>query len=295
MLVNKNLNHITFFTIFLLTVGCAISFAQIDFNATMLHETRIFAKNPISVIQSNYLDKDGMPSHDMFLKVNGLYPLITNKESTPYFLVSILQKEAINKDGKYSISNSAELLNLDFYIETVTQTNSVNAASPIWDGRVYEEDGNLIVGGYSSKFNERPVGKIDNKGRFVHQLAGADSKEFPILQIPNEQIIFDPFEWKLLRVNDSKGENSKSSTTSFLPVEIYELKGKLLNNVSFYVESNPANSSIILYGIIDGNKIEIANCNLKDSKMLKQQKRLSARYDRRFQSACRWKSNYLNI
>ena len=268
----KKINHIVSLTIFILIFISISLSAQENLNNTKIHETRTFSKNPIQVIQSSYLDRNGMPSHDMFLKANGLYPSNASKESSPYFSVSILEKDVIKKDGKILLSDSADLLNLDFYIETITQSNSVNAASSIWDGRVYEEDGNLIVGGYSSKYNERPVGKIDNKGRFVPQLAGEDSKEFPILLIPKEQIVFDPFEWKLFRVKDSKGENSKSSYNSFLPIDIYEQNGKLLNSVHFEIESNPANSSLILYGVIDGYKIEIAKCNLKDSKITKSRK-----------------------
>ena len=269
MVVTNNINHSVFLTFFILILFFSSLFAQVDLNNTKLHETRTFNKNPISVIQSNYLDENGLPNHDMFLKTNGLYPLKFSSESAPYFSVSILEKDVIKKDEKYLISDSAELLNLDLYIETISKQNSLNAASPIWDGRVYEENGKLIVGGYSSKFNERPVGMIDNTGRFVPQLVGADTKEFPILQIPNEQIIFDPFGWKLLKLNDSKGEDSTSSTNSFLPFKIYDQTGKLLNNISFYIESNPENSSLVLYGIKGKEKIEIANCNLKESKIVK--------------------------
>jgi hypothetical protein len=265
----KTKNHITLLTISILIFVSNSLLAQVNLNNTKVHETRTFTKNPISVIQSNYLDGNGSPSLQTFLKTNGLFPQNSKKQSTPYFSVSIIKEDVNRKNGKISIKSSAELMNLDFFVETIIKNNSVNVASPIWDGRVYEEDGNLIVGGYSSKFNERPVGKIDNKGRFESQLVGIDSKEFPILQIPNEQIIFDPFEWKLLKIDDSNGEVAKSSSSSFLPINIYEQKGKLLNNVSFEIESNSANSSLLLYGIMDGNKIEIANCELKDSKIAK--------------------------
>ena len=197
------------------------SIAQINLNNVEIHESKTFTKNPISIIQSQYLDGEGMPSHEIFLRTNGIYPLNLTTKSGPYFSVSFLKADVLNKSGEFKFNKSTELLNLDFYIETVTKHNSTNVAVPIWDGRVYEDENSLIVGGYSSEFNERPVGIIDSKGLFISQLEGVDSKEFPILQISAEQIIFDPFEWKLLKIKPGKGETLRKSTSSFLPTKIY--------------------------------------------------------------------------
>ena len=245
------------------------SIAQVDLNNTKLHESKTFAKNQIVVIQSQYLNTNGMPSHDMFLKAFGLYPINASTQSTPFFTVSILKEDVLAENGKYKLSESAKLLNLDFYTETITKFNSTNIAVPIWDGRVYEDHKNLIVGGYSSKFNERPVGKINNRGQFVSQLDGVDSKEFTILQIPAEQIIFDPFEWKLFRIKSSKGETIQKNQSSFLPITISGHNGKILNNISFELESDPTTSTLILFGILDGKKIELSICDLAKSEVVK--------------------------
>ena len=202
----KNNKRIILLTKLMLLIFISNSIAQINLNNTEMHESKIFTKNPISVIQSQYIDGEGMPSREMFLKANGIYPLNSATESSPYFTISFLKDDVLNKNGEFKLRKSAELLNMDFYIETVTKHNSINVAIPIWDGRVYEDKNNLIVGGYSSEFNERPVGRIDNKGLFISQLDGVDSEEFPILQIPAEQIIFDPFEWKLLKIKPAIGE-----------------------------------------------------------------------------------------
>ena len=232
-------------------------------------ESKIFAKNPIHVIQSLYLDSEGMPSHDVFLKTHGLYPINSTVKSTPYFTVSFLKDDVLKKNEEFELGESAELLNPDFYVETITKYKSTNVAVPIWDGRVYQDENDLILGGYSSKLNERPVGKINNKGLFISESEGVYSEEFPILQLPAEQLIFDPFEWKLLRIEQSRGETIQKSVTSYLPMKMYGPQGELLNNIRFELESLPANQSLVLYGIIDGKKIKVATCSLEDSDIVK--------------------------
>lgn len=244
------------------------SFAQVNLADTKLHESKTFTKNPIVVLQSLYLDENGMPSHDQFLEATGLNRQNPKVESTPYFTVSFAMDDLIEKNGNYKPVESANLLNLDFYVETKTEFNSRNNGEQIWDGRIYEDNNKIIVGGYSSKFNERPVGKINCDGSFAVQLNGVDAKEFPILQIPAEQIIFDPFEWKLLKIKSSNGKKIQKSTSSFLPINIYNTNGELLRNVNYKFENNSATSSLVLYGLIDGKETEIANCNLKNSKIV---------------------------
>ncbi len=241
------------------------SIAQINLNNTELHDSKIFTKNPIQVIQSLYLDPEGMPSHDLFLKTHGLYPINSTIQSVPYFTASFLKDDVLKKNGEFKLGKSAALLNPDFHVETITKYTSPNVAVPVWDGRVYQDKNDLILGGYSSEFNERPVGIINDKGLFNSQLEGVNAEEFPILQIPAGQMIFDPFEWRLLRKTESRGETIQKSITSFLPIKIYGQQGELLNNISFELESLPAGPSMVLYGIIDGKKIEVATCSLINS------------------------------
>ena len=255
---------------FLFVIGNSI--AQINLNNTEIHESKTFTKNPISIIQSLYLDGEGMPSHEVFLKTNGIYPVNSTAETKPYFTVSFLKDDVFTENGEFKLNRSVELLNLDFYIENITKYKSINVAVPVWDGRVYLDDNSLIVGGYSSEFNERPVGRINSKGLFIFQLDGVDSEEFPILQIPAEQIIFDPFEWKLLKIKPAKGETIQKSASSFLPIKIHDQDGELLENISCEIESQSYTTSLILYCIFDGKKTELATCVLKNSEIIKSRK-----------------------
>lgn len=264
----KNQTQITVIIGIMLLFLINNTIAQVNLSDTKLHESKTFTKNPIAVLQSNYLDENGMPSHDLFLQANGLNRQNSKIESTPYFTVSFSMDDLIENNGTYRPSESANLLNTDFYVETKSEFYSRNNGEQIWDGRVYEDNNKLIVGGYSSKFNERPVGKINCDGSFAAQLDGVDANEFPILQLPAEQIVFDPFEWKLLKIKSSNGKVIQKSRSSFLPINIYDKKGELLSNVNYKFERNSITSALVLYGLIDGKKTKIANCNLKNSKIV---------------------------
>jgi len=241
---------------------CHLLFQVNSFGQPKWSESKIFEKKQINVIQSRYIDSRGVPSHDQFLKKNGLFPLNQKTELKPYFKVSVSIDDVLGRDQNFNSRKSAKLLNPEFFVETTTTHNSPFVSLPIWDGRVYEDKDSLIVGGYSAKFNERPVGLIDSYGNFAKSLSGPKMKEFSILQIPSEQIIFDPFEWRLLRLDPSNGKTIKNSSKSFLPVAIFDKQGNCIKNIEFNIEQNTANSALILYGIIGDKKVEIAKCNL---------------------------------
>lgn len=241
--------------------------AQVDLNDYEKHENKIFTISQLARIQSHYIDGNGLFSHDQFLREKGIYPMNEKNQMIPYFSVSYLKENVTEKDGVFSPGKANGLLNIDFHIKTITTHNAVNVATPIWDGRVYNDNYEIIVGGYSSKFNERPVGKIDENGNFVSQLVGEHVKEFPILQLNAEQIIFDPFEYKLLKIEPSNGEVIESRVNHFLPISIYGQLGEKLKNINFELVNK--NSSIILFAILDGKKLKVASCDLNKASITK--------------------------
>jgi len=251
-----NLKQI-FITGFLLLI-----FAENPFAQNKWSETKIFEKKQISVILSKYLDPSGLPSHEQFLKRNGLFPLNQKTEVKPYFTVSVPVDDVLEGKQNLNLRKSASLLNPGFFIQTNTTHNSGFEAKPVWDARIYEDGDSLFVGGYSSKFSERPVGLIDSKGNFVKTLSGPNTKEFSVLQIPAEQLVFDPFEWKLLQLEPSPGKEIKHSLKSFLPVTIFDQLGIPIPDPDFQIEHNPDNTKLVLYVIIKGRKFEMATCSL---------------------------------
>ncbi len=237
-----------------------------------VQESRIFQKNKIEVIQSMYLDKNGDKSHEVFLRKNGLYPNDKNIQSDAYFTVTVLKDDIKEKNGKVQIKKKAGLFNLDFYVGNTLTYKAYNEAIPIWDGRVYEEDNEIIVGGYSSKYNERPVGIIDEKGRFIPKLYKAEASGFPILQIPSDKIIFDPFKKRLIQLNSSGNKELTKNENLYLPIDLYGNTGELLNNIQFEISYQKEYSSLILYGILNGKKIEIASCDIQKSEIVQSKK-----------------------
>ncbi|RLD82948.1 MAG: hypothetical protein DRJ07_07680, partial [Bacteroidetes bacterium] len=115
----------------------------------------------------------------------------------------------------------------------------------------------------------KPVGKINNKGRFISELKGDYAAEFPILEIPAEQLIFDPFNWQLIKIKPSNGKTVEKQLNSYLPIKLYELNGKELNNIHFELENKAENNSVTLFGLINGHKFKIANCNFTNTKIVK--------------------------
>jgi len=263
-ILNKNILQILVLGMFCF-IAISHSNAQINLNDADLYESKTFTQKQITKVQSLYLDANGMASHDIFLKSKGLYPVDLNYQSVPYFVVSYSVNDVVERDGKIIPKESAKSLNLDFYVKTIKKYKAANVSYPIWDGRVYEDKNELIVGGYSSKFSERPVGKIDETGTFIPQLEGEYSDQFPILKLPAKQIIFDPFEFKLLNIMPANGKPVQEKMNSFLPVKIYGQQGEFFDNLSFELAGNATNSTIILYAITGGKKFEVANCSLKNS------------------------------
>lgn len=246
--------------------GLNTAFAQVDLNDYEKHENKIYMITQLARIQSHYIDGEGLYSHDLFLRAKGLYPMNKQVENIPYFSLSYPIENVKKQGGEYVPGDAKGILNLDFKLVSASSFKAKNTATPIWEGRVYDDNNEIIVGGYSSKFNERPIGKIDEKGNFVSQLKGEHVKEFPILQIPSEQIIFDPFEYKLLQVQSSNGERVKKSVNHFLPLSIYGQDGANVAGLNY--ELVQKNEKVSLLGILNGKRFEIASVDLKKSNIV---------------------------
>jgi len=257
-----------------LLINLILLFIAINSNAQdnnlngQIQESRLFHKNLIEVLQSRYLDKNGDKSHEVFLKRNGLNPNNEKILSNPYFIVSISNDDLIEKNGKVQIKKKASLFNLDFYVGKNTKYRSYNQAIPIWDGRVYEEDNEIIVGGYSSKYNERPIGIIDEQGRFIPKFKSLERNDFPILKIPADQIVFDPFSKKLFKLKATDNKELIKDERVYLPIDIFENNGKLLKNIQFEISYQEETSNLILYGILNNKKIQIASCDIQKSNIV---------------------------
>ena len=75
------------------------SIAQINTTTSNSEESKIFHKNSLEVLQAAYLDKDGMPSYEIFLQKNNLNPFDKKSQSTPFFTISISKDDFTDKNG----------------------------------------------------------------------------------------------------------------------------------------------------------------------------------------------------
>lgn len=244
-----------------------VTFAQVDLNDYNKHENKIFQISKLEKIQSRYIGLNGLYSRDRFLKEHGLYPQNEKKLVQPRFVVSCQFEDPTIGELPELLKNRMKVLNTDFYLETTRLYESKNEYNYIWDARVYQDESEIVVGAYSYKFNERPVAVIDEHGNFVSSLEGEFVQEFPLLKVPANQIVFDPFEWKLLKVSPSAGKQIQKTTREYLPVDVTGKYGELIHGIHFELEVEE--ERLILYGIISDKRYEIASSEINTMNVLK--------------------------
>ena len=160
-------NTIIFIATLILTIFITFSYAQTGLEQIRAQDTKIWPTKQIDIIRSLYLDENGMPSRDVLLNAMGLYPINETITKTPYFSASFSVTDVKEVNGQLLPREGAQPLHLDFCVKSVKNFRAVNIAKPIRDGRVYEDNNKIIVGGYSSKYNERPAGEIGKNGEFI--------------------------------------------------------------------------------------------------------------------------------
>jgi len=228
----------------------------------------IFSED-IQFIKSQYLGLDGIPSHETFLRAHGIEQQQSKIKYTPYFSVSFSTNDISNNSGIIMPNKLAKPFNVDVFLKRSNKYISTNRVKQIWDGRVYESNNTIIVGGYSLKYNEQSVGTINNKGFFMPSDGNKTSENFPILAVPSGQILFDPFEHQLLRIQPSKYNQQEEFSRTFLPFELYSKPDLLIDSGKFSLSFNNSTKLTILNYFVNNKTYEIANGQLKESSLVK--------------------------
>ncbi|MCB0730225.1 MAG: hypothetical protein KDC88_04250 [Ignavibacteriae bacterium] len=247
---------------------CSYSFGQNYSVSGVNFDEHIYQKNPIEVLKSKYLNNQGIPTHEIFLKNNGIVKNIISNEIIPIFKITIDKKQISYSNNKINEIKLAEILNVDFYIQRIKKYKSQNSAENIWDGRVYLENNNLIVGGYSSKYNERPVGKIDLENNFIRPIEQQFAEQFPILNIPPDEILFDPFSFKLLQITQNSNDIVEEKTDEYLPIQISNEIGNHLQNMQFDILIDEKGMTLILNAKVSDQVIKISECKILESDII---------------------------
>ncbi|HUF62090.1 MAG TPA: hypothetical protein VMN36_08440 [Verrucomicrobiales bacterium] len=213
-------------------------------------------------VRAAYRDSQGRPSREVFLLRQGLFPSEETSRISPCFSGSFAADDVEESDGIQRLKPGAQPLHLDFFLEERRSYRSPWKAEPVWDGRVYEEEGRLVVGGYSSVHCERPVGEIDSSGRFAAREGAGGADVFPLLAIPAGELVFDPFRGNLLRRRPGDEGLVQERVRSFLPVPVAGPGGELLDGFRFELQAAGDGSVLRLFGRRGGERREIASCNL---------------------------------
>ena len=252
---------LVYFYLFVVLFYAGIELASAQFESTATE--KIWQTKQIDVIRSNYIDSDGLPSRDVFLQKHGLWPINQKNSVIPYFSVSFSNKDILEIDKNLKLAQNAKPVSLDFYLKNRTEYQSANKAVPVWDGRVYEENNQIIVGGYSSRFNERPVGRFNDADHFVTTVDNSVESEFPLLNIPAQQIIFDPFEWTVFNIRPTNGKIVQETSKSYLPLTLLDNRGQHIRGIQYSIEMDK--DHLFLYGIIANKKIKLAQSHLAET------------------------------
>ena len=240
---------------------------------------KIWPTKQIDVLLANFRDDTGTPSRNVFLKKHGAFPLNSTQTAVPYFELTFASNDVHIRDKNLKLSRHANPLNLDFYTLYENQYIAFNKLLPIWDGRAYEQDNKIIIGGYSSRHNERPVAKITDSGEFIPTADQSVASDFPLLAIPADKIVFDPFTWSIFKIESVGGKVVAETTKDYVPLSLIAKNGKVINDEKFSFEINE--SIVSLYVQTAGEKIKLAMCDLESQIVEKR-----AGYQPKLQQGC---------
>ncbi len=233
-------------------------------------DSKTWKTSGVEVRRAAYRDSLGRPSREVFLRRQGIYPLEEESRIWPCFSGSFAAEDVEESDGIRRARPGARPMHLDFFLEEQRSYRSPWKAEPVWDGRVYEEEGRLVVGGYSSVFCERPVGEIDSHGRFAAGGTAGGAEIFPLLGIPAGELVFDPFDGTLLRWRPGDGGLVQERVRSFLPVPVTGPDGGLLDDLRFELEMAEEGAVLRLFGRRGAERREIAQCDMAKSEVVAQ-------------------------
>ena len=246
------------------TLLCGILVAQ-DGKAD---QSKIWPNETIQALRAQYVNSNGLPDQQTFQRAHGILPINAQTTLLPCFSLSFPLDEIESKDGIPRPRKNARVFNPDFYIQTVQTFNAANRIDPIWDGRVYPEDHKIVVGGYSARYNERPVATIGPDGKFIQTMDAGLSENFPILQNDPETILFDPFNWQLYKMSPATDQPIVQKSKSYLPITVYTNLGLPLSEARFRLEPGQKQNTFSLIMNVDGGDIVVASCNLSTDAVL---------------------------
>jgi len=254
----------------LLVDSCGRSVVEKTSGEEPLQTGKIYEVKQAEALRSLYTGDSGLPSRDEFLKANGLFPRDMKVEVVPYFTAGYAVEEMEMKNGKLVPSKEARPLNIDFFVEISKEYHAAAFLKPIGDGRAYEDKNRIMIGAYSSQYNEIPVAEVTGKGEITLLELQYDEREFPLLAIPLQNIVFDPFSWTLGEMVLTGGKAIEEKTRQYLPLKIFSKQGRPFPDNRFTVEILKDRSGLSLTGTFNGKIMKLAGCKFAEARIIDQ-------------------------
>ncbi len=150
----------------------------------------------------------------------------------------------------------AEALYADCYFVCTRRYRAPRRVQPVWDGRVYQVDGKLIVGGYTRTYGERVAGDVDVDSGAVR----LKPAEAPIEMPDFSGVQYNPFNGQLWR--SMPGGEIEEEVRHYLPLALVSAEGAQVRP-AFRIACSAGNK-FSLVASDERGEVVLATCNLEE-------------------------------
>jgi hypothetical protein len=205
--------------------------------------------DPSAAMREQFLGAEGQPSEAAYRQARGLAPA-PGSES---FHWRAIFKLAYRTADLVRLAD-AEPLDADCYFVCTRRYRAPRRMQPVWDGRVYQHDGKLIVGGYAKSFGERPAGDVDVDTGAVRQTPAEPPIEMPDFA----GVQYNPFSGQLWR--SMPGGEIEEQVRHHLPLALVNADGAQVR--PGFRMARSAGDTLSLVAFDERGEIVLATCNL---------------------------------
>jgi len=145
--------------------------------------------DPGAALRQRYLGPDGLPNETAYLQAEGV---AAAPETETYAWQTVFKLTYLTEDLKRL--DHADPIATDCYLIRTHSYAAPYRAAPVWDGRVYQKDDDLVVAAYSDSC-ERVVGHVNADGEVVTSAPG--NARIPLLRF--KDLNYNPFTGQLWR------------------------------------------------------------------------------------------------
>ena len=157
--------------------------------AWFLFAAPALAADPSAAVRQHYLGPDGLPSEAAYLHAAGVAPA---PETETYAWQTVFKLTYRTEDLRRL--DRADPIATDCYLVRTHSYVAPYRAVPVWDGRVYQKDNQLVVAAYTENC-EQAIGQVNADGVIVTSPRGDAS--IPLLQVKG--VTYNPFTGQLWR------------------------------------------------------------------------------------------------